>query len=209
MVREHVSRSMQDLSWLRSLVWVDYRLAVIFAVICPLALLIWATVRRVPTIQRLLIIYWRVASLLAVTVYLMAASFPIAFIAAFLAHLLIPISLWFWIDLNEEINDQPQRPLTLGLSSWRWATTIYFGLGAVIQIPFLQCAFRSRTDVMKAPLCEVWLEPSWKFANWAHATSTGPFLGFLGIVGLVIYVLYLGHFILFRFPKQGRLALDD
>jgi hypothetical protein len=45
-------------NWLRSLIWTDYRLAVIFTVILPLILLLWALVQKAEAIQRLLTIYW-------------------------------------------------------------------------------------------------------------------------------------------------------
>ena len=54
-------------------------------------------------------IYWRVASLLAITVYLMIGGLSVSFVTALLAKILIPLSLWFWVDLNEEIREQPKR----------------------------------------------------------------------------------------------------
>jgi hypothetical protein len=197
--------------WLRSLVWLDYRLAVLLAVVIPLILLIWAIVGRAEAMQRLLIIYWRVSSLLAITVYLMIASLPVSFITALLARILIPLSLWFWVDLNEEISDQPSSALKFSLTSWRWATSLYLGLGVLPQIPLLQCAILSRTTLLENQLCRVWLEPPWGFKALFHPNPsiTAPFLGFLGIVGLVIYALYLGHFVIFRLAKQGRLAFEE
>ena len=53
--------------WFRPLVWMDYRLGVLLAVIIPLVLLIWTTIAKQEAMQRLLIIYWRVASLLMIT----------------------------------------------------------------------------------------------------------------------------------------------
>ena len=103
----------------------DYRLAVLFTVILPLILLIWAFAKRSEAIERLLIIYWRVSSLLAITVYLMIGNLPIAFMSGFLARILIPLGLWFWVDLNEEIDEIPQRPLKLSFTAWRWAVSIY------------------------------------------------------------------------------------
>jgi hypothetical protein len=131
---------MQD-ELLRALVWTDYRLAVLFTAIIPLILLIWAFVKKADSMVRLLIIYWRVASLLAITVYILIAPWPIGFVSGFCARILIPIALWFWVDVNEDIDDQPKRPLKLALTSWRWAVTIYSMLGALASIPFLRCAF--------------------------------------------------------------------
>ncbi|KGF73816.1 hypothetical protein DO97_10455 [Neosynechococcus sphagnicola sy1] len=197
---------MQSELWLRSLVWTDYRLAVLFTVTVPLVLLVWAFVRKAEAIQKLLVIYWRVASLLVITLYLMIAALPISFISALLAQILIPLGLWFWADLNEEIREQPKSPLKFTLLAWRWAMTVYFALGAIAQVPFLSCAVTSQTSLLDRPFCRVWLEAPWGFKALFHAKTTPQFLGFLGIVGLVIYVLYLGHFVLYRLGKQGRSA---
>lgn len=192
---------------LRSLVWMDYRLAVLFTVLLPLVLLIWAFVQKAESIQRLLIIYWRVASLLAITVYLMIGGLPVSFVSGILARLLIPLSLWFWVDLNEEIEDQSKSPLKLAFTSWRWAVSIYCLLGAIASIPFLQCAIS--TETFDSPFCQVWLDPAFGYKNLFHAASKPEFLGFLGIVALVTYVLYLGYFVLVRLGKQGRTAVGQ
>jgi len=195
----------QDL--LKSLVWMDYRLAVLFTVILPLILLIWAFAKRSEAIERLLIIYWRVSSLLAITVYLMIGNLPIAFMSGFLARILIPLGLWFWVDLNEEIDEIPQRPLKLSFTAWRWAVSIYSAVGALLSIPFLQCAI-SKT-VFATPFCQVWLEPPLGFKNLLHSGYKPGFLGFLGIMALIIYVLYFAYFVVFRLGKQGRSAVEQ
>lgn len=192
---------------LRSLVWTDYRLAILFTVIIPLILLIWAFVQKVDSIVRLLIIYWRVASLLAITVYIFIAQWPIGFVSSFCAFILIPIALWFWIDVNEDIEDQSQRPLKLALTSWRWALTIYSTLGAIATIPFLRCAFV--TGVIQTPFCQVWIEPPLLFKQYFHPGSRPEFLGFIGMTGLLIYVFYLSYFVLIRLGKQGRSAMEQ
>lgn len=193
---------------LRSLVWTDYRLAVLFTVLFPLVLLIWAFFRKVDAIQRLLIIYWRVSSLLAITVYLMIGGFPFSFLTSFFARLLIPISLWFWVDLNEEIDDQARTPLKRTFTAWRWAVSIYSGLGAIAMLPFVKCALS--TEAFDTPLCRVWLEAPRLYREYFHANLRPEFLGFaIGIPALVIYVLYLGYFVLIRFGKQGRSAIQQ
>lgn len=197
---------MQDLPWLRPLVWTDYRLAVVFTVILPLVLLIWAFVKKAEAMQRLLIIYWRVSSLLAITVYLMIAALPMSFIASLMARILIPMSLWFWVDINEEIADQPTSPLKLTFTSWRWAVTIYSILGTLLQIPFVRCALLPMAQLRETSYCNVWLEAPWRFREIFHGGSKAYFLGFLGIIGLTVYLLYFGYFVIFRLGKQGRSA---
>jgi len=76
--------------------------------------------------------------LLAITIYLLIAALPVGFISGLMARILIPISLWFWVDLNEEIEDQPRGALKLTFNSWRWAITVCWVCDA--QLPLLQCA---------------------------------------------------------------------
>ncbi|MEH1832100.1 MAG: DUF3177 family protein [Nostoc sp.] len=188
----------------RPFVWIDYRLAVLFLVIIPLILLIWAFVQKAESIQRLLTIYWRVSSLVAITIYLMIAQYPVSFISGLMARILIPISLWFWVDLNDEIEYQTSGSLKFIFTSWRWATTVYCILGTLAFIPFLGCAFSG--NMLKTPYCRVWFEAPLLFKEYFHANSKAEFLGFLGIISLVIYVLYLSYFVLIKLGKQGRSA---
>lgn len=194
---------------LSKLVWTDYRLAVLLTVILPIILLIWALVSKTEAIIKLLIIYWRVSSLLMITVYLMIAAWTsqFGFLTSFAAKILIPISLWFWADLNDEIKDLPRNSLKLIFTSWRWATTIYTSIGAIAIIPFLSCAFSP--GAIKTQFCRVWLEPTWSYKAIFHANSARGFLGFLGMVGLVFYLLYFAYFLVVRLAKQGRSALEQ
>lgn len=196
--------------WLRSLVWMDYRLATLFTLFIPLVLSIWAFVKQSEGISRLLIVYWRVSSLLPISIYLAIAAMPISFVCALSYRILIPLSLWFWVDLNEEINDMPpSRPLKLGFTAWRWAVTVYMALGAVGQLPFLRCTILQKADILAQPICSVWLEAPWQFKEFFHRNYTEGFVGFLGIVGLMIYVLYFSYFVLIRLGKQGRTAVES
>lgn len=192
---------------LKSLVWMDYRLAVLFTVILPMILLIWAFVQNIPVMQHLLVIYWRVASLLMITVYLLIGDMPIGFLSSTLARVLIPLSLWFWVDLNEEIEEQPNNTLRLAFLSWRWAVTIYCILGVLASLPFLQCAFSQATYA--TPFCQVWVEAPLGYKTVFHNESTRGFLGLFGILGLAIYVLYLAYFVLLRLGRQGRSAMQQ
>ncbi|NJN01220.1 MAG: DUF3177 family protein [Leptolyngbyaceae cyanobacterium SL_1_1] len=191
-------------SVLQTLVWTDYRLAVLFTVILPLILLIWTFIKKSEAIGHLLTIYWKVASLLAITVYLMIGGFAFSFITALMARILIPLSLWFWEDLNEEIDDHRITPLKLAFAGWRWAITLYSVVGAFLEVSFLRCAFSKAA--FSSAACQTWLEPPLLYKEYFHAGTTYGFLGFLGIVGLVVYLLSLGYFVFFRLGKQGRTA---
>ncbi|MDB9484544.1 DUF3177 family protein, partial [Dolichospermum circinale CS-537/05] len=96
--------------WFRPYVWMDYWLELLFVLIIPIILLIWVFVQKSEAMQRLLTIYWRVASLLAISIYLMIGGFGVGFISALMARILIPIALWFWVDINDEIEYHPQGP---------------------------------------------------------------------------------------------------
>jgi hypothetical protein len=206
--------------WFNPFIWLDYRLAVVFTVIIPLILLIWSAFKQVESIQRLLIIYWRVASLLMITIYLMIPLFPegektgffyqilaYGFVTGFLARVLIPLSLWFWVDLNDEIKDLAPSWLKLSLTAWRWAITLYCSVGAIATLPFLSCAF-SGTE-LNTPYCQAWLQAPWHYKEGFHPNLSAGFLGFLGIMGLIIYLLYFASFLLFRLGKTGRIALEQ
>ena len=196
-----------DEALFRQLAWMDYRLAVIFTVFLPIALLIWSFVSKVESMQRLLGIYWKVASLLMITVYLLIPSWSVGYLTGLASRILIPLSLWFWIDLNEEIRDQPASTLKLVFTSWRWAMTIYCALGALINLPFVSCTFSTATR--SGAYCQVWLEAPSRYQQILHANSTPGFLGFLGATGLIVYVIYLLSFLVFRLGRQGRIAIEQ
>lgn len=188
---------------LRSLVWTDYRLSLLFVVIAPLVLLIWSVAKQAKPITHLLVIYWRVASLLLVTVYLMMAESPLSFIVRFCALLLVLISLWFWADLNEEIEDR-RGELKLAFSTWRWAMTLYCGLAALGQIPFLNCGFSK--EVLAGSMCQAWFHAPWSYKALLHGSTNAGKLGFIAMIALILYGLYFFYFLLFRLAKQGRSA---
>lgn len=195
-----------DMWALEKFVWADYRLAVLFTVFLPLILLIWAFVQKSEGLQKLLIIYWRVASLLMITVYLMIGGLTFSFIAGFMARVLIPISLWFWEDLNEEIREQPNSALRFAFVAWRWAVTVYSGIGAVFVAFFLPCAFS--TERFASAACQTWLEPPLLYKEILHSGYTNGFLAFFGIVGLIIYLISLAYFVFVRLGRQGRSAMS-
>ena len=198
---------MSSFSLLQSLVWTDYRLAVIFTVLFPLVLLVWALVARAEVLQQLLVIYWKVSSLLVITLYLMIAGLPFSFLIAVMARVMMPISLWFWADLNEEIREQPFSFLKLMFTAWRWGLTFYCGLGVLFQLPFLRCAFSRAAFVGES--CRVWLDAPRLFRQIFHAGFTPGFLGFWAILALVIYLLSLSYFIFGKLGRQGRSALNQ
>ncbi len=194
-------------TWLRSLVWTDYRLAVLFTVLLPLIIIIWAAVQRSEAIVRLLIIYWRVASLLLITIYLLMPGWGIGYVTGFIARLLIPAALWFWEDLNEDIAEQPPSWLRLVTMTWRWAVTVYLLVSNLASVPFLSCAFSGEN--LRSSFCQVWLEPAAAYKDIFHGAYKPEFMAFWGGVGLFIYTIYLAYFVIVRLGKQGRSAIEQ
>jgi hypothetical protein len=189
------------------LIWTDYRLAVLLTVIVPLVLLIWAFVSRIEAIQRLMQIYWKVASLLAITVFLLIAAIPSGFLAGIAARLLLPMAVWWWADLNDEVDDLPRfRPLRTAFTSWRWAITFYCALGVLFNLFFVRCAFLSQGALLEDRSCAIWLQPPWGFREMFLGGWKPGLVGFLGIAGLVVYLLYFLQFVLVRLPRLGRSA---
>lgn len=190
---------------LQSLVWTNYRLAVFFTVLFPLGLMIWSFVKNAHAMSKLLIIYWRVASLLLITVYLMMAENSLGYITGWIALGLIPVSLWFWVDLNEEIIDQKGLLKTL-FTAWRWGVSIYCAIAFIFQITALNCVFSA--SALASEECQAWLKPSIGFGKVFHsdlAEASGR-LGLVAVAGLIIYGLYFINFLTLRLSKKGRSA---
>jgi hypothetical protein len=194
-------------TFLKSLAWTDSRLALLFTVLMPLTLLIWATLQQIPSIQRLLIIYWRVASLWMITVYLLIPVWQIGYLTGLASRILIPIALWFWVDINDEIKDLPKTKLKLAINTWRWAMTGYCSLGAIANAFFVRCAFIPNPT--SESYCRILLEAPWAYKATIHPNATTGFVGFLGMTGLIVYLIYFFYFLLFRLIKQGRIALEQ
>lgn len=196
----------------RSLVWLDVRVAVLFSIGLPLVLLIWAALRREGALVRLLGLYWKVASLLLLVTLLLTDRRPLGFPLAVLAQLLVVASVWFWVDLNEELADMPPwRALPLTLRIWRWSLTVWGLLGAALSSTALGCMASASLDRLA---CSVWIQPPLGlhqllvgvFSFVFGAAWTPGVAAFIGYVGLVAYGVGLLQWLLVRLPKQGRLA---
>lgn len=200
---------MPDLPY-RSLVWLTYRLGATFALGLPLVLLVWASVRRETAISRLMGIYWKVASLLVITLLLLTDQRPLGYVTALLAPVLMTVSVWFWVDLNEELADRPWRqPLVLTVRLWRWALSGFSVIAAGMAISSLSCV-----SAVKGADCKAWLEAPQGLhlvlerlfdflfgGDWNEAVAA-----FLGYVMLVAYAVGLLQWLLIRLPRLGRVA---
>ena len=193
-----------------TLVWLSYRLAATFAFGLPLTLLIWAAVKKETAIVKLMSIYWKVSSLMAISMLFLTNQNAIGYLTFFITPFLMVISLWFWVDLNEELDNLPPwRPLPLTIRIWRWALSCFAITWGTMSFTSLDCM-----DTLKGSTCSSWLqEPqnlhqitekifSFLFgANWNE-----PMAEFIGYVALVIYTLGFLQWLLIRLPKDGRIA---
>jgi len=175
-------------------------------------LLIWASVRRQPAMTRLLSIYWKVASLLVITLLLLTDQRPLGFVTALLAPVLMTLSVWFWVDLNEELADSPLRnPLALTVRLWRWALSGFSVLATAMAVSSLSCV-----TAVKGADCKAWLEAPQGLhlvlervfdflfgGDWNEGVAA-----FFGYVMLVAYGVGLLQWLLMRLPRQGRVAGD-
>ncbi len=201
---------MPDLLY-RSLIWLDVRLGVLFGVAVPLVLLVWTVRRREPALLRLLSIYWKIASLMLIALLLLVDSRPVGYPLLVIAPLLSLASLWFWVDLNEELADMPPwRALPLTVRIWRWSLTLVSLLTSGFALTALPCMGQS----VSTALCRGWLEAPQRLnasldhvfdfifgADWTPAAAA-----FVGYVALVAYAVGLLQWLLVRLPRQGRIA---
>lgn len=195
----------------RSLVWLDVRLGILFAVALPLLLLVWALLRREGAVLRLLGLYWKVSSLLLIALLLLTDRRPLGYALLVLAPLLIVAVLWFWVDLNEELADLPPwRALPLTVRIWRWSLTLL----SLPAAAFASTALACMGGQGRLPFCPVWLEAPQGLhglvarlfgfvfgGQWTPAVAA-----FVGYVALAAYAVGLLQWLLLRLPRQGRVA---
>ncbi|KGG13126.1 MULTISPECIES: DUF3177 family protein [Prochlorococcus] len=193
-----------------TLVWLTYKLGATFAFGLPLTLLIWANIKKETSIIRLLSIYWKIASLIPISILLITGDRAIGYLTSLASPLLLIISVWFWVDLNEELADLPPwKPLGVIVKVWRWIISFYGLLYLAISLKSLSC-IQSITE----PKCFALQEAPDQFhlliknlfnflfgAAWTEAIAA-----FTGYLALIVYVVGLIQWILIRLPKQGRIA---
>lgn len=186
---------------MRELIWLDFRLSIVVAVIAPLLLLGWAWLNKNSPIYNILVTYWRISSLLGITIFLLIGSLPVAFIVGWISRILIPLSLWWWADLNEDLMKQ-RGPIRLVFLAWRWGISFYFALGSLLGIFFLPCAFLSQKDFTDT--CKAVLEVPLLFKDIVFYSLPIQNLTAFGIAMLVVFLLFLSSYLLFTFPEKGR-----
>ncbi len=197
----------------RVLVWLDVRLGLLFAVGVPVVLLIWALLRREGAIQRLLALYWKTASLMFIALLLHIGNQPLAYLLVVLAQLLMVLVLWFWVDINEELQDLPPwRALPLTTRIWRWCLTIQAGASVLLTSTGLGCL--SGGALAATGRCLIWRQPPQLLNAWTDRSldfviggdwnpTLAAVAGYLALLG---YAVGLLQWLLVRLPRAGRVA---
>mmetsp|Transcript_29880 Transcript_29880/g.45277 ORF Transcript_29880/g.45277 Transcript_29880/m.45277 type:complete len:280 (-) Transcript_29880:677-1516(-) len=208
--------------WTRSLVWTDFRLAVVFFVVFPFIFLGWSawTCRPVDNdiftthnknvadaVLRLITGYWQASALLLITVLWNIESSPIGVVTGALAQMMIVISLTWWESLNEEAagaSDENVNLLGSAYTAWRTITSWIAAIGVIVQVPFLSCATGSISKhLQEDAFCAAWLEPPQTAASLLSINSSQTIHNF-ATVSLVIYLTYLIYYVSVPLPNIGR-----
>jgi hypothetical protein len=196
---------------LRAFVWNDFRLAVLFNVLMPLALWIWslrAQTGKDDAIKRIMFGYWQAASLLMWTVYLQIGAQPVGFFTALLVQALIPVSVWWWQDLNQEV-ERDNSALKKAFVAWRYIVTGLGAIGVAAQVTQTQAPCTLAKDsatLLSRPECTTWLEPPIRYKALLHGSLPADKLQYIGIAGASIFAAYFIYYVLVTVPKTGRQA---
>ncbi len=192
------------------LVWLSYRIAATFAFGLPLFLFIWAKISNLSSIDRLLSIYWKVSSLYAINLLFLSGDSQLGQLISFISPILMVGSIWFWVDLNEEIDEMfVYNPISLTTRIWRWTLSFWCILNTGLHLFSWRCL-----NSITGDYCEVWREIPYnsfittktiiKFildGNW-----TNGFASFFAYLALTFYLIGLLQWLLVQFPKNGRFA---
>ena len=190
------------------LVWITYQLSMIFFIGIPISLSIWSIKKSNKAVNKLLSIYWKISLLFFISLLLLIGKYNYALLITNISTFLMTISVWFWIDINDELKEYDfSNPLTTLAKVWRWALT-FISLNFLIQsLQNLSCF-----SIINSAACEIWLQPSSNFYNilknlfnfFFGANFTQPVAKFLGLFSLLIYILGMIQWLLIKFPKNGR-----
>ncbi|MBW3041298.1 DUF3177 family protein [Prochlorococcus marinus] len=192
------------------LVWLSYRIAATFAFGLPLFLLIWAKITNSSAIDRLLSIYWKVSSLYAINLLFLSSESQVGQLLSLISPILMVGSIWFWVDLNEEIEEMYiYRPISLTTRIWRLTLSFWGILNTILHIFSWRCL-----NSINGIYCDTWREiPYDSFittkiiirfildGNWTTVLST-----FFGYLALILYLTGLFQWLIVQLPKNGRFA---
>tara|TARA_Y100001968_G_scaffold21367_1_gene16879 strand:- start:1021 stop:1692 length:672 start_codon:yes stop_codon:yes gene_type:complete len=192
------------------LVWLSYRIAASFAFGLPLCLLIWSKISKVSCINRLLSIYWKVSILYLIGILFLSGTNQIGYLISLISPILMIFSIWFWIDLNEEIEEMPSlKPISLTTRIWRWTLSLWVILNSGLHIISWKCL-----NSTNSLYCNTWREVPLnsfittktiiKFILGGDWTTT--FASFIGYIALTLYIIGMLQWLIVQLPRNGRFA---
>ncbi len=194
----------------QTLVWLSYRIAATFAFGLPLFLFIWARFSNSTSIDRLLSIYWKVSSLYVINILFLSGDSQLGQFISLVSPILMVTSIWFWVDLNEEIEEMFKfNPISLTTRIWRWTLSLWGILNTGLHIFSWRCL-----NSINGNYCDTWREIPYnsfittkiiiKFilgGNWTTTLAT-----FFAYLALILYLIGILQWLLIQFPKNGRFA---
>ena len=192
------------------LVWLSYRIAATFALGVPLFLWIWAKISRQSSIYRLVSIYWKVSSLYLISILFLSGQNQLGQLIAFISPILMVGTVWFWIDLNDEINEiSLYKPISVTTRIWRLNLSLWGLLNTGLHLFSWKCLHSVSSNY-----CNTWREIPYnsyittkfliKFILGGNWTTT--FATFFGYLALILYLLGLLQWLVMQLPKNGRFA---
>ncbi|MFP4092269.1 MAG: DUF3177 family protein [Cyclobacteriaceae bacterium] len=169
------------------LVKADFVLAVSLTVVAPLILLL-ASFRYRSLLYRLLA-YWRVSSLLAITVYLLMAEMSVGLATGVFARALIPPVLFLGDSLMKSSQplEKPATSIYRWFYWWRISISLYCAVGVLFTLPLLACGLSGYVTER----CAAWFVPPQMYASVLHPHATWFQLGQYALIALFVYGLYL------------------
>ena len=85
-------------------IWLSFQLSIIFFIGIPIALSLWSIKKRNQAVIKLLSIYWKISLLFFISLLLLIGRYNYALVITTISTLLMTISVWFWNDINDELN---------------------------------------------------------------------------------------------------------
>ena len=136
------------------------------------------------------------------------AKYNYALVKTNISTLLMTFSVWFWNDINDELNEYGfSYSLTTITKVWRWTLT-FISLNFFFQsLQNFSCF-----SFINSAECEIWLQPSSNlyiiikklFNFFFGAKFTQPIAKFLGLFSLLIYIIGFIQWSIIKLPKNGR-----
>tara|TARA_Y100001970_G_C14259269_1_gene878375 strand:+ start:2408 stop:3016 length:609 start_codon:yes stop_codon:yes gene_type:complete len=192
-------------------IWLIFQLAAVFGLGVPIILTIWSWKRQDKSILKLMNIYWRVSSLFFISIFLLIGKRELAFITSLLSVLLMVSSTWFWVDINEELNEFPTwKPIAITTRIWRYTLLLFGIIFSIKSFYTIDCFIGNFNDT-----CLEWFDPPqniffifkniFKFLFGANFTAL--IATYIGYLALFLYLIGIIQWLFIKFPKNGRYAL--